>query len=109
MRPKVFCIGFQKTGTTSLADFLGSLGYEIAGYEPFRDLSHRTVNKTQLADRALQVIQDYDGAQDTPWYVLYRELDEALPGSKFIHVVRDTDSWIKSVVGDFSNHSNTMR
>lgn len=108
MKNKVFCLGFQKTGTTSLTNFLERMDYNIAGYEPFRDLSDKEVTKEILVERAVAVMQEYDGAQDTPWYVLYPDMDAAFPGSKFIHVIRDTESWKKSALGDFSKHSNTI-
>lgn len=108
MKDKVFCLGFQKTGTTSLTHFLESMDYKIAGYDHFRELSSSKVDREMLVERAVSVMDSYDGAQDTPWYVLYREMDLAFPGSKFIHVARDTDSWIKSVIGDFSKHTNTI-
>ena len=36
-----------------------------------------------------------------PWPLMYRELDAAFPGSKFILTVRDTDRWYRSIAGHF--------
>lgn len=109
IRPKVFGLGFQKTGTSSLAAILRRLGYRVAGYADFRDLVAREdVSWDTVISRALEVAEQADAAKDTPWPLLYRELDAAFPGSKFIHVIRDTNSWIDSAVGDFADHPNRL-
>jgi len=107
---KVFCIGFAKTGTTTLKKTLRSLNYRVAGYNEFREFAEReTVTHDELATHAVKTMQDFDACQDSPWSILYRELDAAYPGSKFIHVIRDRDAWIKSALGDFSGHPNPLR
>jgi len=97
MKPKVFGIGFHKTGTTSLANALYTLGYNVTGYFGVHDPDiSKNVYQTafELADR-------FDAAQDTPWPVLYKELDQRYPGSKFILTTRPSDEWFKSVVKHF--------
>lgn len=106
---KVFCIGFAKTGTTTLKKTLDMLGYRVAGYDQFRGLSKDGVTYEDLAAHGVATMEEFDACQDSPWSILYRELDRAFPGSKFIHVIRDRDAWIKSAVGDFSGHPNPMR
>mgnify|MGYP006273494857 CR=1 FL=1 len=109
-RAKVFCVGFQKTGTSSLGIALERLGYRVAGFYPFRDLAaKREVAYEELLERAVEVAREVDAAQDMPWPILYADLDRIFPGSKFIHVMRDRDSWINSVIGDFSNSTNAIR
>lgn len=97
--PKVFGIGFQKTGTSSLGRALEQLGYAVQGgfgVEP-PDIERK------IRECAEDHLTRYDAFQDTPWPVLYRYLDERAPGSKFILTVRDPDSWIKSVVSHFGS------
>ena len=107
---KVFCVGFAKTGTTTLKKTLKSLGYRVAGYDEFRHFSKQQhVTFEELAVHGLAAMDRFDACQDSPWPILYKELDAAFPGSKFIHVIRDRDAWIKSAVGDFSGHPNPMR
>jgi hypothetical protein len=109
MRPKVFGIGFQKTGTSSLGGMLTHLGYKVAGYADFRDFADREgLTWSEIEERALTVAKSADAAKDTPWPLLYEHLDSAFPGSKFIHVVRDTESWIKSAVADFGDTPNAI-
>lgn len=64
---KVFYIGFQKTGTSSLGIALEHLGYRVAGFYPFRDLAAETdVTHEELLERAKEVAQNVDAAQDMP-------------------------------------------
>ena len=110
MKPrKVFCLGFQKTGTSSLGLALEKLGYRVQGYYPFHDLARKEgLTWNEIRDRALNLAKDADAAQDTPWPLLYRELDTAVPGSRFILIIRDRDAWIKSAVKDFGSHPNAI-
>ncbi len=107
--PKVFGLGFQKTGTTTLETMLKRLGYRVAGYNQFRDFAQREdLTLADLEARAMALLPEYDAAKDTPWPVLYRHLDAACPGAKFIHITRDTEKWITSVVKDFAHHPNAL-
>lgn len=106
---KVFCLGFQKTGTSSLGLALEKLGYSVAGYYPFRDLaSKEDVTWDEIRDRALRIAQDHDAAQDTPWPLLYKELDAAFPNSQFILITRERDAWINSALQDFGHFPNAI-
>ena len=104
-RQKVFGIGFHKTGTTTLSRALRILGYRVAG--PF-GVNDEDIADTAI-DRALETAAEYDAVQDNPWPLLYQELDEAYPGSKFVLTVRDTDRWLASVVNHFGGQSTPMR
>ena len=109
-RPKVFGIGFQKTGTTTLGVVFDRLGYRVAGYNEFRHLAGReTLDFAEVEALALEIAQSVDAAKDSPWPILYQSLDRAFPGSKFIHVTRDTEAWITSAVKDFGDHPNAIR
>lgn len=105
-RPKVFCIGFQKTGTTSLYGALTTLGYRTAAVVG-RDLS-----ASQLQDRGaalcIETMADYDAAQDMPWPLFFRQLDAAFPGSKFILTVREPESWYRSIDAHFGAEPTAM-
>lgn len=89
---KIFCIGFQKTGTTSLGHALEILGYRVCG--PIGVTDPRI--EVKAMDWALEKIPHYDAFQDNPWPMLYQELDRLYPGSKFILTSRHPRSWIKS-------------
>ncbi len=99
-KSKVFGIGFHKTGTSSLANALYVLGYNVTGYFGV----HNRDIKDTVFDEAHVLAYRYDAAQDTPWPVLYKELDQWFPGSKFILTVRESDPWVRSVRKHFKKH-----
>jgi hypothetical protein len=103
--PKVFGIGFHKTGTTSLAHALRLLGYNVTGPNAVRDADI----STRALPIALELGQAYDGFQDNPWPLLYREMDAAFPGSKFVLTTRAPEDWIRSCVSHFGRGSTPMR
>ena len=96
--------GFQKTGTSSLREALRILGYRV------KDTSHRPLIPILKGDyeRVLQMLEGYDAVEDTPWYMIYRELDRLIPGSKFIHTIRDEESWYRSVSRHIGHLRNPM-
>lgn len=98
-RNKVFCVGFQKTGTSSMRDALHHLGYEVAGVYG-RDKSLEQLRETYVR-QGLEIAKDYDAVEDMPWPLIFRELDRAFPGSKFILTRRDTDRWYRSIASHF--------
>ncbi len=66
-KPKVFGIGFQKTGTTTLGVIFDRLGYRTAGYHQFRNLAAReSVTMEEIEAQALGIAADHDAAKDTP-------------------------------------------
>src|SRR5262245_223522 len=98
-KTKVFGIGFQKTGTTSLAVGLYTLGYNVTGYFG----AHDPHIATKVYDYAYDLADRFDGAQDTPWPIIYKELDQRYPSSKFVLTLRQSDKWVKSVVKHFKS------
>ena len=96
-RPRVFCIGWHKTGTSTLGYALLELGYSVVGcrldmVHPLRRGDFREV---------LDLAGDFDALQDVPWAALYRELDQRYPGSRFILTERNEDSWLRSASRHF--------
>ncbi|MBF4770504.1 hypothetical protein ISU10_22250 [Nocardioides agariphilus] len=89
---KVFGIGWPKTGTTTLGHCLEILGYSHVGCR--LDL----VDHLPSGDLApiLDVARAYDSAEDWPWLLLYRELDAAFPGSRFVLTQRDPEALTRS-------------
>jgi hypothetical protein len=103
--PKVFCIGFHKTGTSSLARALEVLGYRVTGPNGVDDPDIAE----NVHDLARRLIEEYDAFQDNPWPILFRELDAWCPGSKFVLTVRDPDGWLRSQVRHFGKLETPMR
>ncbi len=99
MAGKVFCIGRNKTGTTSLEQALVQLGYRMGdqskGERLFGDWVRRDFR------RIIELCATADAFQDVPFSLpyTYQALDQAFPGSRFILSVRDTaDVWYESMV-----------
>jgi len=80
---KVFCIGFNKTGTSSLHSLFGRLGYRS-----YHGVKWRDTNNNKL-------LYKYDcfsdGIPDD-----FTNLDRMFPGSKYILQVRELDRWLIS-------------
>lgn len=101
---KIFCIGFQKSGTTSLGEAFSALGYRICG------VSHELLPSLKLKDYTYlqEIVNQHDVCKDNPWPVLYQQLDDFYPASKFILTLRDESAWIKSVVNHFGKTPSAM-
>ena len=91
---KIFGIGFQKTGTKSLAAAFRQLGYKCCGGVGI----HEQNLEENVYEMAFSMVEKYDSFQDNPWPILYKELDFKYPNSKFILTIRDKEDWIKSLV-----------
>ena len=92
MKQKVFGLGFHKTGTSTLAAALHKLGYSVCGQQ--NDHAQKMISGD--IDFFIQMAKSYDAFEDDPWHLIYKEMDEAFPKSKFILTYRDTDKWYKS-------------
>lgn len=103
---KIFCISFQRTGTTSVGQFFKDHGFEVAGY-------HKTRSTTWSTLRFLGKYEDifkskdfkkHQVFEDNPWFEedFYKILFHKFPRAKFILFTRDSDKWFDSMV----NHSN---
>jgi hypothetical protein len=100
-RPKVFGIGFHKTGTTSLGRALRALGYRVHKGFTFnlpkkRIVIPEPVTLEKIRDVAFRMIPYYSAFEDNPWPLLFREIDAAYPGSKFILTCRNSERWFRS-------------
>jgi hypothetical protein len=92
MTSKVFGIGWAKTGTTTLGECFERLGLSHVGGR--LDLVDH-LEQGNLAP-VIEVARQYDSAEDWPWLLLYRQLDEAFPGSRFVLTTREPGAWLKS-------------
>jgi len=93
-RPRVFCIGMNKTGTSSL-----NAAFKLLG---LRSLHHSRIAEPAIAraiaegQPLLSSIDGYDCYTDAPFYRHYQALDRQYPDSRFILNTRDTDAWVRS-------------
>jgi len=105
MKRKVFCVGFGKTGTSSMREALEMLGYRVTGPNGTDDPDIAANLESMVRDLA----ERYDAFQDNPWPLVYREMDARYPGSKFILTTRDETKWIESAVAHFGGSSTPLR
>lgn len=109
---KIFCLGFNRTGTRTLIEALEMLGFgpvakpqvlhdsyrERFGEYPYRAICDRVFDHGDHS-LALEIAQEFRCFKDRPWNVapMYRVLDEAFPGSRFLFTWRDPAKWWRSV------------
>jgi hypothetical protein len=103
--PKVFVIGFPRTGTKSMHHALTALGYKV---KSLFGLNAPNLSRN-VYEMAFRFVEQYDAFEDVPWCVIYKELDKKYPGSKFILTLRPTEQWIKSQISFFGTEPELMR
>ena len=93
---KVFCIGFNKTGTTSCGKALEMLGYR---HSTFNQKVWRKHYKNNEIVKILQYAAKFDSLDDLPWLKedMIPILDRVFPDSKFVYLTRDENLWKKSM------------
>lgn len=90
---KIFGIGLNKTGTTTLGDCLQQLG--------FRHTSFSLPLLEQVAigefEPLLQTVASHDSFEDWPYPLVFERLDRHFPGSRFILSRRSSpERWFES-------------
>lgn len=112
-RPKIFCVGFHKTGTTSFGRALRTLGFRVRKGMNFNRPGKRIVipepvTLEKVEEVALRLVPRYAAFEDNPWPLMFRRLDEEYPGSRFILTRRESASWIRSAANYFGTKTNPM-
>ncbi len=109
---KIFGIGFQKTGTSSLNEALRLLGYHAVGGFRINHPKGVTIAPPVTTEKILAVAlhraASADAFNDNPWPLLFQELDAAFPDAKFILTHRAPDRWLASVVRHFGDNPGDM-
>ena len=99
---KIFCIGQNKTGTTSLKRALYMLGYKSCPEDimyNFRSVHFKNFKDGKF-DEILKLVNEYDVFEDRPWNHtdFYKLLDKTYEGSKFILTTREVEQWWNSYI-----------
>ena len=103
---RIFGVGMQKTGTTSLHEALSILGLDSfhwgTGEAPliWQEMNDSGRSKT---------LEQWYALSDMPIPLLYKKLDQSYPGSKFILTIRNEKDWLKSVSGLWDYERNRTR
>ncbi len=91
---KVFGIGLNKTGTTTLGQCLRKLGYN------HQSCNRRLFEQCRQGDFSAlyRIVGKFDSFEDWPYPAYYKLLDITFPGSKFILTTRvSADKWFNSL------------
>jgi hypothetical protein len=96
---KIFCIGRNKTGTTSMAKMMDNQGFHVGPQRP-AELLVKAWGKNDFR-KLIKFVKYYGIAfQDVPFSLpnTYKVLDKEFPNSKFILTIRDSSEvWYKSL------------
>jgi len=100
---KIFCIGYNKTGTTSLTKLMNENNIKTAPQTPFEfNLeSYFYENYNTFTNMIKDDYYYYSFFQDVPFSLpkFYKFLDKEFENAKFILTVRDTeDEWYDSLI-----------
>jgi hypothetical protein len=111
-RPKVIGIGFHKTGTTSLGRALRTLGYRLhkgfAFNKPGKPVViSEPVTLEKVRDIAMPMMHRYSAFDDNPWPLLFADIDQAWPASKFVLTIREPEAWYRSAANGFGDRPST--
>jgi len=104
---RIFGIGLHRTATTSLHK-----AFEILGYDSFH---FRSGNEARMIWEEMNIwgrsttLERWYALSDLPIPLLYKKLDVAYPGSKFILTVRKEHKWLESVKRLWSPECNPLR
>jgi len=99
MNRKVFCIGMNKTGTTSLERFMQVHGFDC-GNQVRGEMLMKAYSKNDF-DPIIEFCHTAEFFQDLPFSAprTFKEIAKAFPRSRFILTVRDSpEQWYQSLV-----------
>ena len=97
-KQKIFCVGFNKTGTTSLEMALGNLGFTLGNQGKGELLFSNW--RVRNFDEIIKLSKTADVFQDIPFSLpfTFQTMDINFPHAKFILTIRDTpEQWFQSL------------
>lgn len=97
-KQKIFCVGRNKTGTTSLVSAMKTMGYSI-GNQRLAELQMKSWAQRDFR-QLISYCKTAEFFQDIPFSLPYtfQAMDMFFPGSKFILTIRDAEDWHKSMI-----------
>jgi len=101
-KQKVFGIGLNKTGTSSLGAYFERLGY----YHSFETYSSRKLNRFLKDENYLfKEASRFDMHEDWPWAFVYEKIFYRFSDAKFILTLRETpEKWFNSLLNTTIRH-----
>ena len=109
---KVFCLGFSKTGTTSIEEALKILGYNMYRGHFSTYVAHylHALYVFGGIEEILKVTQYYDAFADAPFggTKLYEHLVKKYPDATYVQTIRDPESWYQSFEAMFTKFDENL-
>ena len=102
---KVFVVGLNKTGTSSLGETLRGLGHRHLSYSP---LAIRAFNDGDV-ETLNAIMNCFDSFDDKPWNDpgLWPLMKEKSPESLWVYTYRDVEKWSRSYL-NYSEHNDAL-
>ena len=95
MKKKIFGIGLNKTGTSSLGKYFCLLGYKLYCKPNIRNIK---IKKNNI-NKVYKIADKFEIFEDWPWPLIYKELYFKYSSIKFILTIRkDEEEWFDSLV-----------
>jgi hypothetical protein len=99
----LFCVGLNRTGTTTLGDACAILGMRRLGWvrSGGGQGSHFLLKDWWRGDidHLIEVASGFDTLEDLPWPLVYAEMSTAFPDARFVLTRRrSTDVWLRSQI-----------
>jgi hypothetical protein len=96
-KEKIFCIGFNKTGTTTIGKTLSEFGYSIGRQAVAENLLKNFLNKDYKP--IIKYCKTATAFQDIPFSLpfMWLILKVNFPDAKFILTYRDAEKWYSSI------------
>lgn len=109
IKGKIFCLSMQRSGTSSVGDFLAQWEYKRAGHPLSRskNWTRHWLNGNYDAIFADPSFSDHDVFEDDPWWCpdFFKYVFHKVPDSRFILLTRDSDAWFKSMISHSKGYS----
>jgi len=109
MKSKIFYTGFHKCATSSMAKWFRDLGFDICdhgAFQPNDPLIHKDICSSKKM--MLEICDQREVFFDSPWFLFYEMFDKIYQDARFIHAIRDPESWYKSCVNYFGDTEGSV-
>ena len=107
MKQKVFGVGLNKTGTTSLGRALRVLGYKHQG---FSLALLKEYLEEGFTENIRSVVDAHEAFEDFPWPLMWKELHQHYPDAKFILTKRSSaEVWFRSQCRHYEKYPNASQ
>jgi hypothetical protein len=95
---KIFCIGFNKTGTTTMEEVLRLYGFNLPNQQEQEIQLTKDCFSCEYAG-LIKFARNYDAFQDLPFSQgdVFVAADALFPNSKFILTERNSEDWFRSI------------